>query len=218
MSARSTSENCGPSASSRATRSRSTASRALPSWSARPGFTRQRPNLELRRPGRADVPAGRGEELHRFCVPVRLGQSFGPRELRFDPPAEVGRDTAAEERRIDAELPGEPSDRLGGGSRLATLDLADVLLRKAIPANLGLSQTGRRRSERSRSPTREAGANGVVAAGAVAAGGSSSAGDGRAAFICASVNVVHVPVHSPDRVRSGSHARDFPGSRRDFDS
>ena len=175
MSARSTSENCGPSASSRATWSSSTASRASPSCSERPGLAGERADLELGRAGRADVAARRREELGRLGVAVRLGQSLGPGEQRLDPAAEVGRDAAAEERRIDAELRREPRDRLGGGARLAALDLADVLLREPIARRPGTG-SARPRGGASAAARRGArsGADGVVAAGAVATGACSS--------------------------------------------
>ena len=75
-------------------------------------------------------------------VAVRLGERLGADEQCLDPAAQVGRDAAAEERGVDAELRREPGDRLGGRARLAALDLADVLLREAIARDLGLGQPG----------------------------------------------------------------------------
>ena len=71
---------------------------------ARPGLAGERANLELGRAGGADVAAGRGEELGCLQRAVRLGERLGAREQRLDPAAQVGRDAAAEERGVDAEL------------------------------------------------------------------------------------------------------------------
>ena len=109
---------------------------------ARPGLAGEGANLELCRSGRADVAAGGGEELGRLQRAVRLGERLGADEQCLDPAAQVGRDAAAEERGVDAELRREPGDRLGGRARLAALDLADVLLREAIARDLGLRQPG----------------------------------------------------------------------------
>ena len=135
-------ENCGPSASSRATSRSSTASRTSPSCGAGPGLAGEGADLELGRSGGADVAAGGGEELGRLQRAVRLGERLGADEQCLDPAAQVGRDAAAEERGVDAELCREPGDRLGGRARLAALDLADVLLREAIARDLGLRQPG----------------------------------------------------------------------------
>ena len=141
------------------------------------------------------MSAARGaEEVGRLERTVRLGQRLGPREQRLDPAAQVGGDAAAEERRVDAELPREPLDRLGGRARLAALDLADVLLREPVARDIGLRQAGREaeraqplaeaRGRRRRRRGRESGSD----IGRPDVGASSSSGRWAAASICGSVN------------------------------
>src|SRR5919109_1864326 len=94
-----------------------------------PGLAGQRANLEL---GRRDPEDGRPnllELLQGLHVVMVLAQRLRARQGGLDPPAIVSGDPAREEARIDAELLCEPLDRLLGRARLATLDLADVLLR-----------------------------------------------------------------------------------------
>ena len=211
MSARSTSENCGPSASSRATRSSSTASRASPSCSARPGLAGEGAHLELGRSGGADVAPGRGEELGRLRVAVRLGERLGAGEQRLDPAAQVGRDAAAEERRVDAELRREPRDRLGGRARLAALDLADVLLREAIARDLGLRQAGSE-AQRAQPLAEPRGRRGRRRRGRRRDGDCTSFGSGRsvaASIWCVSQGDSPSPSHSSKRVRSAAQAWDL---------
>ena len=62
-------------------------------------------------------------------------QRLGVLELRLDLRPLLRRDAGGEEDRIDAELLGEPGDGGLRGARLAALDLADVLLREALPAS-----------------------------------------------------------------------------------
>ena len=82
---------------------------------------------------------------------------------RLDAAALVGRDAAAEERRVDAEPLREPLDRLGGRARLAALDLADVLLREALAGELRLRHP-RSEAERAKAlAERDAGCDDVVA-------------------------------------------------------
>ena len=169
---------------------------------ARPGLAGEGAHLELGRAGRADVAPGRREELGRLGVAVRLGQRLGPGEQRLDPAAEVGRDTAAEERGVDAELRREPRDRLGGGARLAPLDLADVLLRESLARDLGLGQP-RREAQRAQPLAEARGRRDRRRRGrrrrGTASSSSSCAERSAAASICASVKAIHLSGALPRR-------------------
>ena len=73
---------------------------------------------------------------------MRLDHRLGPGESRLEPPALVGRDAVGEEARVAAEADGEPLDRLRRRTRLAALDLGDVLLREALARELALREPG----------------------------------------------------------------------------
>src|SRR5204863_10118310 len=96
----------------------------------RPRLTGELTDFELSDAGRQN--GGLRVFVLRDClfVLVRLGQRLRPREQRVDAAALVCRDTPLEESGIDAELDGEPLDRLARGPGFAALDLADVLLRE----------------------------------------------------------------------------------------
>ena len=133
------------------------------------------------------------EQLDCLGVAMRLGQRLGAREQRLDPAAQVGRDAAAEEGRVDVEPIGEPGDRLVGRPRLAPLDLADVLLREPVARDLGLGQSGGEAKRAQPIAETEVGADGVVAArDGCRRELASSAGRLGAASICLSVKAVHL--------------------------
>ena len=178
----------------------------------RPRLAGEGAHLELGRAGGSDVAAGRREELGRLDVAVRLGQGLGPGQERLDPAAEVGRDPAAEKGRVDTELRREPGDGLGGGARLAPLDLADVLLRESLAGDLGLGQPCRqaqraqplaeargRRGRCRRSQSRDGRRELVVVPSEVCGG----------VHLCVQSRRFTTPVHSPKGVRSGSQAWDL---------
>jgi hypothetical protein len=60
-----------------------------------------------------------------------LGEGLGAGERRFGAGAVLDADTGLEVVRIGAEPIGKPLERVGGRAGLASLDLADVLLREA---------------------------------------------------------------------------------------
>src|SRR5207248_2841937 len=98
----------------------------------------ERANLELRQARRAGGDEQRIELLLRLVVTAGLEQGLGARERRVEAAAPVGRDAVGQEAGIDPEPLGEPVDRLARGTGLAALDLADVLLREALPGQVAL--------------------------------------------------------------------------------
>ena len=103
--------------------------------------------------GRSDDRRARVAETRRSPRRSASSISASPRvERRLGPGALVGGDAALEEERVDAELLGQPLDRLGRRLRLAALDLADVLLREPLAGELALGQPGGLRSVRRRCP------------------------------------------------------------------
>ena len=107
---------------------------------ARPGLGENRAQLEL---GRGERREDQGELRRARPRPPRTDSPRSPprpRDHALDALALARRDPDLEERRVDAELRGQPIDRLGGRPRLAALDLADVLLREARAGEVGLSQ------------------------------------------------------------------------------
>src|SRR5205823_4921568 len=83
------------------------------------------------------------ELLDRLGVAVRADQRLAAGEPGLDAAALVGGDAVREEVRVDPEPLGEPLDRLARGTRLAALDLADVLLGEPLARELRLRQAGR---------------------------------------------------------------------------
>ena len=71
---------------------------------------------------------------------MRLGERFRSSEQRLDLRALLRGDARREESLVDAEALGEERDRALGRAGLATLDLADVLLREASVGELDLGQ------------------------------------------------------------------------------
>src|SRR5262249_36825174 len=108
----------------------------------RPGFTRAPPNVELDRPGRGDLTGRLPEHLDRLRVAPRLREGLRAGDRRLDAVANVRRDARRQERRVDAETLCKPCGCLGIRSRLAALDLADVLLGEAVAGKLRLRQPG----------------------------------------------------------------------------
>jgi len=104
----------------------------------------ERPDLELGTAGRARRGDEQLEHARRVGVVARLVQSLGAGERAFEPTALVGRDTAREEPRVDAETCREPFERLARRPRLAALDLGDVLLLEAIAGKVALREPGLR--------------------------------------------------------------------------
>src|SRR5205085_6619685 len=102
----------------------------------------QRPHLELGETGGEDGGAGILERRHGLVVAIGLDQRLGTRERRLDPSALVGGDAVREKLAVDAESFRQPLDRLPRRTRLAALDLADVLLRETLARELGLRHPG----------------------------------------------------------------------------
>src|SRR5207248_1310228 len=98
----------------------------------------ERANLELRQARRPGSDEQGVELLLRLVVTADLEQGLGARERRVEAAAFVGRDAVGQEAGIDPEALGEPVDRLARGTGLAALDLADVLLREALPGQVAL--------------------------------------------------------------------------------
>ena len=105
-----------------------------------PGLRRERPVLELRGAGGQDGRARVLELLDRLRELLGACQRLRAGEHRFDAAALVGGDALLQEAGVDAELDGQPLDRVARGAGLAALDLADVLLREALPGEVGLGQ------------------------------------------------------------------------------
>src|SRR5439155_10522212 len=103
----------------------------------------KRPHLELGQPRRRDAGADLVELVDRFRVAPAFEQRLGPRKRRVDAPALVRGDPVREKTGIDAEPRGQPLDRLAGGTGLAPLDLADVLLGEPLARELGLGHARR---------------------------------------------------------------------------
>jgi hypothetical protein len=72
---------------------------------------------------------------------VVLAQRLRASESGLDASTLVGGDAAGEKAGINAQALREPLDRFLGRASLATLDLADVLLREALTGEIGLGQT-----------------------------------------------------------------------------
>ena len=98
--------------------------------------------LQLRRAGRSDLVADADEEVQCLVGAIGERERLAARQRRLDPPARVGRDADRQELRVDAELAGEPLDRVGRRTCLPALDLAHVLLREAVARELRLRQAG----------------------------------------------------------------------------
>jgi hypothetical protein len=71
---------------------------------------------------------------------VVVRERLRAREHRLDAAALVGGDPLLEESGVDAQLRGEPLDRLTRGPGLPALDLADVLLREPLARKVRLRQ------------------------------------------------------------------------------
>ena len=121
----------------------------------RPCLAGERAQLELGGTGRSDLEPRRREDVGCLGVPARLAERLRTREKRFDPAAQVGRDTVPQDGTIDTESRCEPPDGLFRRTGLAPLDLADVLLREALAGDLGLRQP--RRDPECAEPCPEAG-------------------------------------------------------------
>ena len=106
----------------------------------RPGLAEQEPELEIARAGALDRLLRTGELLERLGVLVCLGERLraGERRLGAGPVGDA--DAGLEEVRIDAELLGQPLERVRRRARLAALDLADVLLREPAAGEVALGQ------------------------------------------------------------------------------
>ncbi len=142
-SARSTSENGGPSTIARTRASTSSASRTSPSRA----FTLA--SLRRTRASSSITPVARTavrtfvDLLRGLGDGIGLEQRLDPREGRLDPAALVGGDAVRQEAGVDAEPRCEPLDGLVGRARLAALDLAHVLLREPLAREVGLRQPRR---------------------------------------------------------------------------
>ena len=90
--------------------------------------------------GREDGGARVLDLLDRLFVAVRIRQRLRAGEHRLDATALVGGDALLEEGGVDAELRGQPFDRLMRRARLAPLDLADVFLREPVAREIRLRQ------------------------------------------------------------------------------
>src|SRR5207237_283895 len=108
-----------------------------------PGLAGKCADLQLDGTRRHDRVAGLRVLLDRRREVTALGLRLCPCQDRLGPCALIARDAACEEGRVDAEPAREPADRLGGRTRLAALDLRDVLLREAVAGKIGLCQAGR---------------------------------------------------------------------------
>ena len=106
----------------------------------RPGLARERANLEVDRARREQRRLQVVVLLDRLVVALGVRQRLGAGQHRLDAAALVGGDATLEESRVDAQLPGEPLDRLARGPGLPALDLADVLLRETLAGEIGLRQ------------------------------------------------------------------------------
>ena len=131
---------------------------------ARPGLAGERAHLELGRAGGADVARAPTRKLGGLVVAVRLRQRLGPGEQCLDPAAHVGRDAAAEERGVDAEPRRRASAIDSSVGRVLPRSIwLTYSFENRSPASCVCVRPAASRSERSRSPRREVGADGVVA-------------------------------------------------------
>src|SRR3954469_3780377 len=140
--ARSTSEKPGPSVSTRQRSSSCSAGLTSPrSMRAHASVCPNRASSSIA-PRRENSRTGVLELLDRRVVLMRVRERLGAGQHALDAAALVGGDALLEEAGVGAELGGEPRDRLARGPGLAALDLADVLLRKAVAGEVGLGQAG----------------------------------------------------------------------------
>jgi hypothetical protein len=102
-----------------------------------PGLCEQRAELELACL-RRELQAGQG--LERFVVLVALDGSLGARDRGLDLGVLIPRLSGLEIGNVDSQPVADPGKGLFRRARLSALDLAHVLLRKAIASKLGLRQ------------------------------------------------------------------------------
>ena len=93
---------------------------------------------------------------------MRLAERLGACQLSLDATAEVGRDAAAEKCRVDTELAASHAIDSGVGRVLPRSIWLMYSFENRSPATWVCVSPAASRSERSRSPRREAGADGVV--------------------------------------------------------
>ena len=140
-SARSTSENTGPSATTR--RHQQVECRPhVAGAHERSGLSDERLHLQLRHSRGADLGTDGAEHLEGLVGLIRKRQRLGTCQRRLGLPARVRRNTDSEVVAVDSEPLREPDDRVTGRARLPALDLAHVLLREAVAAS-PLRQPGR---------------------------------------------------------------------------
>jgi hypothetical protein len=73
---------------------------------------------------------------------MHLRERLRARERRLGPCPVLEADAGLEVVRVDAELRGQPLERVGSRARLPALDLADVLLRAPARSEAALGQAG----------------------------------------------------------------------------